>query len=104
MLLVIDPVSDVLRSTNSFECAETVRLVIQPLAVIAVAIIMNKTAESISLVLLPHALVFASISPDLDPSALSLPLQIPVTHVYRVIVQIARAFRYQLLADTELHQ
>ena len=92
ILLIIAPESNIFRTKSALKGAESVRSIVQPLAVVAVSIIMNKSALAICLVSLPHALILAAVLPHLHAAAFALPILVPLPDVNCIIIQFTRTF------------
>lgn len=74
------------------------RTVVEPLAVVDVAILVNEPSLSVDLVLLPHADKLAAILPHLGALALSVAgTLVPLADVDRVVVQAAGTFGDEVL-------
>ena len=71
MLLILFPVSLILRAVQVTVRAEAMRFVILPAAIVHITVGMNQSALAIGLIILPVALIHRAVGPDLNTCALA---------------------------------
>ena len=81
MLPVFFPVTSILGPVHMLVGAYTLRLVIEPLALVAVAIAVDEPSLAKEPIVFPRPAVFASIFPELDSDTLAFTVLIPLAVV-----------------------
>lgn len=72
--------------------------VVEPLAVVAVTILVNEPAMAVDLITSPDSDEFAAILPYLSALALTLPgARVPLAHVDGIVVEAAGTLGYKVV-------
>ena len=97
VLLVLLPLSLVLRTIQVAVSAEPVRLVVLPLAVIHITVCVDQTTVAVGFVVGPVALIHRAVLPVLDALTLSyLTASEPFTLVLCLVLQVSARSEFAL--------
>lgn len=91
ILDIVAPISDVFGTITISENSMTIGHVIDKVTNIVIAIDMNESADSIGLIMLPVALILGAVLPHLDAFALSQSTLRPLAMVKGTVFQLKRA-------------